>query len=120
VTVYFTADVAEKMPWTFKPMQQKIKVKIGEKVLAFYIAKNPLDKAVVGVATYNVTPARAGLYFNKIQCFCFDEQRLRPHDEILMPVYFFLDPKMASDPKMRKIEEITLSYTFFRIESQDE
>lgn len=86
LTVNFNADTSSSMPWTFVPQQRVVKVVPGETALAFYTAHNPTDAPVTGVSTYNVTPMRAGLYFNKIQCFCFEEQRLRPHEEIDMPV----------------------------------
>lgn len=114
ITVYFNADASASMPWKFKPQQRAVKVVPGETALAFYTAYNPLDKPVTGVSTYNISPMRAGLYFNKIQCFCFEEQRLRPHEEIDMPVFFYIDPEFLNDPAMNKIKTITLSYTVFR------
>ncbi|KAG7205776.1 hypothetical protein KM043_007723 [Ampulex compressa] len=90
-----------------------IKIIPGETALAFYTAKNPTDKAITGVSTYNVLPYEAGQYFNKIQCFCFEEQQLNPHEEVDMPVFFYIDPEFADDPKMEHVNEIILSYTFF-------
>lgn len=119
ITVNFNADVAASMPWSFKPQQRSVKVVPGETALAFYTAHNPTDKPVMGVSTYNITPMRAGLYFNKIQCFCFEEQRLRPHEEIDMPVFFFVDPAFLDDPAMDSIKQLTLSYTFFRTGEQE-
>lgn len=116
ITVYFSGDVSDTMPWKFSPMQQEIKVMIGETALAFYSAENPTDKSIVGISTYNVNPQQAGIYFNKIQCFCFEEQRLRPHEMIDMPVFFFIDPSFLEDPRMADIDSITLSYTFFNVE----
>jgi cytochrome c oxidase assembly protein subunit 11 len=86
ITVHFTANTTDTMPWSFKPQQSAVKVVPGETALAFYTAYNPTNRPVTGVSTYNVSPARVGLYFNKIQCFCFEEQRLRPGEEIDMPV----------------------------------
>jgi cytochrome c oxidase assembly protein subunit 11 len=119
VTVHFNADVSDMMPWKFYPIQQDIKVMIGETSLAFYSAQNISDSAVVGISTYNVSPQEAGIYFNKIQCFCFEEQRLKPHESIDMPVFFFLDTDMMDDPKMSEINTITLSYTFFKLSDSD-
>ncbi|XP_043353285.1 cytochrome c oxidase assembly protein COX11, mitochondrial isoform X2 [Dermochelys coriacea] len=85
----------------------------GETALAFYKAKNSTDKPVIGISTYNVVPFEAGQYFNKIQCFCFEEQRLNPQEEVDMPVFFFIDPEFAEDPRMANVDLITLSYTFF-------
>ncbi|KAG8312873.1 Cytochrome c oxidase assembly protein cox11, mitochondrial, variant 2 [Homalodisca vitripennis] len=82
ITVKFNADVASSMRWNFKPQQHEIKVMPGETALAFYTARNPSDKPVIGISTYNVVPFDAGQYFNKIQCFCFEEQLLNPHEEI--------------------------------------
>lgn len=92
-----------------------MKVKASETALAFYKAYNPTDEAIVGISTYNVTPQKAGIYFNKIQCFCFEEQRLKPKESIEMPVFFFLDPDILEDPKMEEVNIITLSYTFFPV-----
>ena len=92
----------------------KMKVIPGETALAFYTAKNNSDKAIIGVATYNVIPSKAALYFNKIQCFCFEEQRLEPGEEVDMPVFFFIDPEMLNDPSLCNVNNIILSYTFFK------
>ena len=86
----------------------------GETALAFYTVRNNSDVAITGVATYNVFPPKAGLYFNKIQCFCFEEQRLGPQEEIDMPVFFLLDPDMENDESLSGVNNITLSYTFFK------
>lgn len=114
ITVHFSASTSDSMPWTFRPQQKSVVVVPGETALAFYTAHNPSDKAVTGVSTYNVNPPRAGLYFHKIQCFCFEEQRLRPHEEIDMPVFFYIDPSALEDPGMDGVKSIVLSYTFFR------
>lgn len=82
--------------------------------MAFYIAQNFSDQAISGISTYHVTPQKVGIYFNKIQCFCFEEQRLKAHESIEVPVLFFIDPDLENDPKMRDVDTITLSYTFFR------
>lgn len=113
VTVYFNADVAHGMPWKFVPSQTDVTVIPGESTLAFYTAENTSETPVTGVSTYNVSPQKAGVYFNKIQCFCFEEQRLQPKEKIDMPVFFYLDPEFASDPRMMGVNNITLSYTFF-------
>uniref|UniRef100_A0A4X2M512 Cytochrome c oxidase assembly protein COX11, mitochondrial n=1 Tax=Vombatus ursinus TaxID=29139 RepID=A0A4X2M512_VOMUR len=113
IKVTFNADVHASLHWNFRPQQTEIYVVPGETALAFYKAKNPTDKPVIGISTYNVVPFEAGQYFNKIQCFCFEEQRLNPQEEVDMPVFFFIDPEFAEDPKMAKVDVITLSYTFF-------
>jgi cytochrome c oxidase assembly protein subunit 11 len=112
--VYFTANVHSAMPWQFRPTQKEVRLVPGETALAFYTVKNTADHAITGVATYNVHPPKAGLYFNKIQCFCFEEQRLGAKEEIDMPVFFFIDPEFANDPAMDNVTNITLSYTFFK------
>ncbi|CAH2269969.1 jg9712 [Pararge aegeria aegeria] len=111
--IRFNADVASSMQWNFKPQQGDITVVPGETALAFYTALNPTDKPVIGISTYNVIPFEAGQYFNKIQCFCFEEQQLNPHEKVDMPVFFYIDPEFMEDPKMEYVDEIVLSYTFF-------
>lgn len=112
VTVRFDANVERGMPWQFKPVQTEMTLRIGETGLAFYEAYNPTDRIVAGTASYNVTPDLAGYYFDKIQCFCFTEQVLQPHERVLMPVTFFVDPALVADRDAGHIRNITLSYTF--------
>ena len=111
--INFTADTAATMQWNFRPQQTSINIQPGETALAFYRAKNPTDKPIDGISTYNVVPFEAGKYFNKIQCFCFEEQRLNPHEEVDMPVFFYVDPDYVDDPIMEMEDTITLCYTFF-------
>ncbi|XP_018423888.1 PREDICTED: cytochrome c oxidase assembly protein COX11, mitochondrial [Nanorana parkeri] len=113
IKVTFNADVHASLHWNFRPQQTEIYLVPGETALAFYKAKNSTDKPVIGVSTYNVIPYEAGQYFNKIQCFCFEEQRLNPHEEVDMPVFFFIDPEFDDDPRMASVDNIMLSYTFF-------
>ena len=114
VTVRFNADVNVGLPWLFAPLQREVRVHVGETAMAYFRAQNMASRRVTGQATFNVTPDKAGLYFTKIQCFCFNEQALEPGQSVDMPVTFFVDPKLASDPKMADVQTITLSYTFFR------
>ena len=114
LTVHFSGDTSAAMPWSFRPQQRSVKVVPGETALAFYTAHNPTAEAVTGVSTYNITPMRAAPYFNKIQCFCFEEQRLRPNEEIDMPVFFYVDPAFLDDPAMANIQSLTLAYCFHR------
>eukprot|EP00600_Ochromonadales_sp_CCMP1393_P009701 CAMPEP_0174959200 /NCGR_PEP_ID=MMETSP0004_2-20121128/3046_1 /TAXON_ID=420556 /ORGANISM="Ochromonas sp., Strain CCMP1393" /LENGTH=186 /DNA_ID=CAMNT_0016207495 /DNA_START=210 /DNA_END=770 /DNA_ORIENTATION=- len=114
IKVYFMANVHSEMPWKFRPTQREVRVVPGETALAFYTVRNTAKNPVTGVATYNVYPPKAGLYFNKIQCFCFEEQRLGAQEEIDMPVFFFIDPEICDDPAMENVSNITLSYTFFK------
>lgn len=118
ITVRFDANLAHGMPWRFTPVQQTLALKIGESALAFYEAENLTLKPLHGTATFNVTPEAAGSYFNKIECFCFTEQRLEPGERVDMPVNFFVDPEILNDPDAREITEITLSYTFFPVADQ--
>ncbi|GMH36641.1 hypothetical protein BSKO_04514 [Bryopsis sp. KO-2023] len=120
LTVAFASNVVDGMPWTFLPTQTSIKVRPGQSALAFYRATNKSDKSVTGVSTYNVIPFAAGPYFNKIQCFCFENQKLRPGEHVDMPVFFYIDPEFATDPKMKKVDHLTLSYTFFKVEEEEE
>ncbi|CAM8951530.1 unnamed protein product [Rhodiola kirilowii] len=115
ITVQFNADVADGMQWKFIPTQREVRVKPGESALAFYTAENKSLKPITGVSTYNVTPMKAAVYFNKIQCFCFEEQRLLPGEEVDMPVFFNIDPEFETDPRMDGINNIILSYTFFKV-----
>jgi len=120
VTIRFNADTARGMPWSFKPEQLEIKVRAGEQTLAFYEAQNPTDRTITGTAVFNVVPDSAGLYFDKIECFCFTEQTLGPGEIAQMPVTFFVDPEMFDDPNTKDVKTITLSYTFYEQESDSE
>jgi cytochrome c oxidase assembly protein subunit 11 len=119
VKVRFNADTAAGMPWRFRPAQREISVRVGENALAFYRAENPTDAAVTGQASYNVTPAKAAPYFNKIDCFCFTEQRLDAGASADMPVSFFVDPAISEDPTLDDVTTITLSYVFFRLDEPE-
>ena len=113
ITVRFDANTAPALKWRFKPMQVSERVHVGENGLAFYEAKNIGDVPIVGTATYSVTPHKAGMYFNKLQCFCFTEQVLQPGESIEMPVSYFVDPAIVDDRNLDDVTTITLSYTFF-------
>lgn len=120
IEVIFETTVDPNLDWEFYPCQRDITLRIGETALAFFKAKNNSKKPIIGVSTYNVLPPQAGIYFNKIQCFCFDEQRLRAGEEIDMPVFFFLDPAMADDWRMDNVDQVQLCYTFFQVEEDEE
>ena len=113
VTIRFNADVNPELPWRFQPEQPEVTVKVGEQGLAFYKARNIAERPVTGTATFNVTPLKAGPYFAKVECFCFQEQRLAAGEEIEMPVSFFVDPAILEDRNLDEVKTITLSYTFF-------
>ncbi len=119
ISVRFDANTSSRLEWSFRPVENRIALKIGENRLAFYKAANRSDTPLTGTATFNVTPELAGAYFNKVDCFCFIEQTLGPGQEVDMPVSFFIDPAILDDPDARNIEEITLSYTFFKVETED-
>ncbi|CAN6804859.1 unnamed protein product [Brassica oleracea var. botrytis] len=118
IVVQFNADVADGMQWKFTPTQREVRVKPGESALAFYTAENKSSAPITGVSTYNVTPMKAGVYFNKIQCFCFEEQRLLPGEQIDMPVFFYIDPEFETDSRMDGINNLILSYTFFKVSEE--
>lgn len=117
VTVAFDSNLGNHMPWTFAPEQRSDRAALGARKMAFFTAKNLSDQDVTGTATFNVTPAQAGKYFSKIQCFCFTEQTLKPGEEVRMPVVYFVDPALATDPDTSSVQEITLSYTFYPVDS---
>ncbi len=116
VTVYFNTNVAPGLPWRFRPVLPKVQLALGADTVVYFEAENLSDHPIVGHATFNVTPGRVGPYFKKIECFCFQEERLDPHQKVEMPVDFFVDPRMARDPDTADMTQITLSYTFFRSE----
>jgi cytochrome c oxidase assembly protein subunit 11 len=113
IRVRFDANVAPDLPWSFKPVEKEVTVKLGEQRLTYYRAVNKSDRPVTGMATFNVTPTQAGYYFNKIDCFCFTEQTLEPGQSIDMPVLFFVDEELAADKDTANVRTLTLSYTFY-------
>ncbi|GAA4024485.1 cytochrome c oxidase assembly protein [Sphingomonas swuensis] len=116
VGVRFDANINPALPWEFKPGTNTVKVVPGERIVTYYSAKSLVARATTGSATFNVSPAAAGQYFSKLECFCFTEQTLRGGQRVEMPVVFFVDPKIRTDPATSHIEEITLSYTFYPVE----
>lgn len=113
IRVSFNADRDPELPWRFQPVQRRLEVGLGENHLAFYEAENRSDRPIVGRAVYNVTPHKAGAFFAKVHCFCFEEQLLLPGERVEMPVSFFVDPAILDDLDTADVREITLSYTFF-------
>lgn len=120
IIVRFDASKDHEMPWEFKPMVREIEMRIGETGLVFYEAYNPTDRPIAGSASYNVAPYQAGFFFNKIQCFCFEEQVLQPGERVEMPVTFYVDPEIVTDRDAKYTREITLSYTFYEIDLPEE
>jgi cytochrome c oxidase assembly protein subunit 11 len=117
VGVRFDANVHPGLPWRFEPKQTTVRVKPGGKTTIYYHAQNLSARAITGQAVFNVSPDQVGKYFNKIACFCFTEQTLKAGESVDMPVVFFVDPKIKQDPDTRDIDEITLSYTFYPVET---
>ena len=113
IIVRFDANTSSGLGWDFHARQTEMKVKIGEQTMAYFDARNTVGKTLTGSAVYNVTPASAGAYFNKIQCFCFDKHTLKSGESAEFPVMFFVDPDLLNDPDAANIKEITLSYTFY-------
>jgi cytochrome c oxidase assembly protein subunit 11 len=117
VEVRFDANTHPGLPWHFEPEQNVVRVQPGAQTKIFYRAKNFSSRTITGQAAFNVTPDQVGKYFNKIQCFCFTEQTLKPGENVDMPVLFFVDPAMMKDPDTKNVHEITLSYTFYPVET---
>ena len=117
IGVRFDANVDPKLAWKFEPLQNQVRVHPGARTTIFYQATNLTARSITGQAVYNVTPDTVGQYFNKIQCFCFNEQTLKPGETVKMPVVFYVDPKLRTDETTKAIDEITLSYTFYPVET---
>jgi cytochrome c oxidase assembly protein subunit 11 len=112
MSIRFDANVERGMPWEFRPERVTDRVTVGARDMAIYIARNTSDEPITGTATFNVEPYYVGKYFNKIQCFCFTEQTLKPNQQMRMPVLYYVDPAILDDPDAQDLRHITLSYTF--------
>jgi cytochrome c oxidase assembly protein subunit 11 len=119
INVKFNTDVNKKLPWDFESETSEISVNVGQDALINFVAKNNGTDPIAGTAVYNVTPLKAGKYFHKTQCFCFDYQILKPNERMNMPVVFYVDPAMDDDPNMEDVTTITLSYSFFKSDSAE-
>jgi cytochrome c oxidase assembly protein subunit 11 len=119
IKIRFDANVAPGIPWKFAPEKAEVELNLGENGLAFYKVKNESDRAVTAVATYNVTPHKVGPYFQKLECFCFQDRTLQPGESMELPVIFYVDPALATDKNVKEVTEITLSYTFFEAGSRE-
>lgn len=115
ITIEFDANVDKELPWRFVPKHRRTQVTTGESTLIFYESENLSKKDIIGTSVYNVTPDKAGKYFVKIHCFCFEEQLLQAGQKILMPVSFYISSDLDKDPEMDDVENITLSYSFFKV-----
>lgn len=120
INVRFDSNISTDLDWDFAPKQREVTLKLGEKATAYYVAKNLGKSDSFGTATFNVSPGAAGVYFNKIECFCFTEQKLASGETVDMPVLFFVDPDIVNDPLLKDATTITLSYTFFPDEDAEQ
>ena len=114
INIRFESNITDSLNWDFYSKTKTVKIPMGEEKTIYYFAKNLSDEPIVGTATFNVTPAKAGQYFMKIDCFCFIEQLLNPGESMNMPVTFFIDPDLYKDENVQEVNEITLSYTFMK------
>ncbi|KAG7530727.1 hypothetical protein FFLO_04835 [Filobasidium floriforme] len=114
ITVHFEATASDDLKWKFTPQQRFVKVLPGETALAFYTAENWGKEDVVGIATYNITPSRVSPYFAKVECFCFEQQKIRAGEQVDLPVFFFIDKDILDDPSAEQVDDMVLSYTFFK------
>ncbi|MFK8039904.1 MAG: cytochrome c oxidase assembly protein [Rickettsiaceae bacterium] len=115
INIEFDANLDSKLPWRFTPKQRMVSSIVGYNTLVFYEAENLSNHDIIGTAVYNITPNKAGKYFIKIHCFCFEEQIIRAHEKLIMPVSFLIDSGFESDPAMNDVTTITLSYSFFKV-----
>jgi cytochrome c oxidase assembly protein subunit 11 len=120
ITVRFDSNVAPGLPWRFEPEQRTVEAKLGEVVTVYYTVTNEAARITAGQAGYNVSPATTGIYFTKINCFCFTEQTMRPGEKREMAVVFYVDPKLADDSEQGNVRLITLSYTFYPVRVPDQ
>ena len=114
INIRFESNITDSLNWDFYSKTKTVKIPMGEEKTIYYFAKNLSNEPIVGTATFNVTPAKAGQYFMKIDCFCFVEQLLNPGESMNMPVTFFIDPDLYKDENVQEVNEITLSYTFMK------
>lgn len=117
VTVRFDSNIQGGLPWKFVPEQDEVHIKIGEVATVYYSVTNQSASTTTGQASYNVTPLTVGSYFTKINCFCFTEQTLAPHEKRDMAVVFYVDPSMLQDSDQNGTNTITLSYTFYPVKN---
>jgi cytochrome c oxidase assembly protein subunit 11 len=118
-TVKFVKEVDPELPWSFEPLQSKVVLNAGETCLIFYRARNLTDEPLIGLSVYDVHPASISFYFNKIQCFCFENQMLGPREEVDLPVFFYIDPAINDAPDLDEYREFVLKYSFYLAKKQD-
>ena len=114
VRVYFDANVEAGAPLQFRPSQPFVDVRIGETMMSYFELTNTSDQPVRAMASKNVVPHKVGPYFEKLECFCFEEQDYAPGETVKLPVVFFVSPEMADNPNTADVQGITLSYTYYR------
>ena len=114
--VRFDANISSDLNWAFVAPSDEIQLKPGVEKIIYYTAKNLSNEPSIGTASFNVSPPKAGSVFMKIECFCFINQKLMPNEEVKMPVSFYIDPEIDNDDNLKSLNEITLSYTFFKVE----
>lgn len=119
MTVRFNTDVGSSLPWVFQPEQPPVTLKVGQEAVISFLATNQGQNPVAGTALYNIDPPVAGKYFHKTQCFCFDYQLIAPNQSAHFPVVFYIDPDIDTDPELKGVKTITLSYSFFKAESEE-
>jgi cytochrome c oxidase assembly protein subunit 11 len=117
IGVRFDANIDPALPWKFEPVQETVRIHPGERTTIYYRATNYTARSTTGRAVFNVTPENSGPFFSKIECFCFTEQTLKPGESVEMPVVFFVDPRIRDEEATKTIDEITLSYTFYPVET---
>ena len=120
ITVRFNSNVAPGLPWRFEPERRTIDVRLGEVVTVYYTVTNEAARPTAGQAGYNVSPSTVGIYFTKINCFCFTEQTMKPGEKREMAVVFYVDPKLVDDAEQNGLKSITLSYTFYPVRVPDQ
>jgi cytochrome c oxidase assembly protein subunit 11 len=120
INVRFDANTASSLQWKFGPEQREVKLKLGETMVVNYVAENLSDKPIVGMASFNVTPQSTGMFFNKVECFCFTDTYIEPGGRLEMPVVFYVDPDLIENKETQNVQTITLSYTFFESETSPE
>ncbi|HOO51502.1 MAG TPA: cytochrome c oxidase assembly protein [Alphaproteobacteria bacterium] len=119
ITVRFNTVVDKNLPWEFAADQGPVTVRIGQEALISFSATNTSQEAMAGSALFNVSPPLAGVYFHKTQCFCFDYQMIAPGETVHFPVVFYIDPELADDAQLDDLKSVTLSYSFYRAESEE-
>ncbi|WP_310621091.1 cytochrome c oxidase assembly protein [Flexibacterium corallicola] len=120
IVVRFDANTSKDLPWDFSPKQKAVRIKLGQVSEIAYLARNIAPSKTIGTSSFNVSPSEMGRYFNKIDCFCFTEQPLAGGEAATMPVLFFIDPDMDQDDDLKHVKEVTLSYTFFKVDSVED